>query len=466
MADSTITRVTGLTGTSIASYINQLQEEYFPALGDWIKNESGPLPKMLMKKRGTMGGKKSLTAVFTSNPQGVGFTAEGYDLPSPSGSTSQQPEILGKEIAARLRITFESQMAARKSSAAFSKPRTEEMRLLREELAMRITRNLYHGPYDIMGHVSSYSDTGAGTATMKARNARRYTAALFFDSGVHYFRVNQNLNRIASANGVGGSLAADHALGTTGYARIASIDSSNPASPTITFNTNPSSAEDGTSTAMGDPAANDFLVAHASRAATITGNAVTAISELHGMNGLGNINTDTTLYTALFGLLKTAASGLLATVDANSGTQRNFTERYIEFFFTKIQNISGGSPSKLMLEPFTMMEVSKENRDLRQFSPIIGAGGRKNMAHVMDDVVAPYITDWMCLPGLVWGLNPESYGYYEWFPLQSPDPNNSRFVSNKAQEEIIVMQGGNVFCSAPWKNGLADDFAFDTTAIL
>ena len=462
MADSTITRITGITGTSINSFLQMFKEDYLPRIDDWIHNDAGPVPKMLMKKAGTMGGKKTLTAAFTSNPQGVGFTAEGYDLPAPTASGSIQPEILGKEIALRHRLTFESQMTARKSSAAFAKPRAEEMRLLRQELALRITRNLHHGPYDIMGVVGAAA--GGTTMTMEPRNARRYTTGLFYASGNHYFRVNQALQVVDT---IDVDANAAHTLGTsTEIATVASLGGT-AAAPTVVLNADPDGTDVTSFNNDAAVAAGDQIIAFASRNDAVTdGTPVTAISEYHGMNGLGNINTDSTLYSALFGLTKTDAAGLLAIADHASGVQRTWTDRLAEFFITRLRVQSGGSASKLVCDPFTMLEVTKEYRNLRQFSPILGKAGSKNQAVVMNDLTLPYVEDWLCLPGLMWGVNPADYKYYEWFPLQSPDSNDSRWVNNKAQEEIILMKGGNVFCTAPWSNGVIDDIAFDTTALI
>lgn len=480
MANSTITRQSISNSVSISSFLNMFKEDYLPRIDDWIHNDSGPLPKMVMKKKGDMGGKKTLTAVFTSGPQGVGFLAEGYDLPTPSTSSSQQPEILGKELGLRHRFTFESQMTARKSSAAFAKPKAEEMRLLREELQMRITRALYHGPYDPLGVVSSFSDGGgavAQVATMRARNERRYTAGLFFASGNHYVRQNMAVQLIDVSGGADITSAAigPHILTTATPNAAVTVASKGgtAAAPTVTFTQDVSAT-----TSFGvNPAVGDFLIPYGSRNDDNVGganglqdnaavlDAVQAISEYHAWNGLGNINTDTTLYSALFGLAKTTADGLLARTDHNSGTARAFTDRLIEFFITGIQVNSGMEPSKFLCDPFTKLEVMKEFRNLRQFSPVIGKAGTKDLGVVMDDLTIPYVKDWFCLPGLFWGVEPEVYDWYEWYPLQSPDSADVRWVNNKAQEEVLLMKGGNLFCPAPWRVGLIDDISFDTTAL-
>ena len=96
MADSTITRQSVSNSTSISTFLNMLKEDYIPRVDDWIQSEAGPLTSLMLKKSGTMGGKKTLTATFTAAPQGVAFTAEGYNLPDPSASSSVQPEILPK----------------------------------------------------------------------------------------------------------------------------------------------------------------------------------------------------------------------------------------------------------------------------------------------------------------------------------------------------------------------------------
>jgi hypothetical protein len=483
MANSTITRQSITQSTSISSFLNMFKEDYLPRIDDWIHNDSGPLPKMIMRKKGDMGGKKTLTAVFTSGPQGVGFTAEGYDLPTPSASTSQQPEILGKEIALRHRLTFESQMTARKTSAAFAKPRAEEMRLLREELQMRITRSLYHGPYDVLGVVSSFN--GTTTMTMRARNERRYTAGLFYASGTHYFRANMGMQLIDVSNGTADITSAArgaHVLGTggadsaNGPMSVSSIGGT-AAAPTVVLSSDPAAGTQSSFSADQDPAVGDFIIPFASRNDDGVGganglqddapvlDAVQAISEYHTWNGLGNINTDTTLYSALFGLAKTTTPGLLARADHNSGAQRAFTDRLVESFITNIQVNSGMEPSKLVCDPFTKLEVMKEFRNLRQFSPVIGKAGTRDLGVVMDDLTIPYVADWFCLPGLFWGVDPEVYSWYEWYPLQSPDSADVRWVNNKAQEEILLMKGGNLFCPAPWRVGVIDDISFDTTAL-
>ncbi len=474
MASTTITRQSISAGTSISSFLNMFKEDYLPRIDDWIHNDSGPLPKLIMKKKGDMGGKKSLTAVFTSNPMGVASTAEGYDLPIPTASTSEQPEILGKEIAIRHRLTFESQMTARKSSAAFAKPRAEEMRLLRAELALQTTRKLYHGPYDALGVVSSFDDA-TEVVTMRARNERRYTAGLFFAAGVHYLKANMPVQLIDVSSGTADITSAAFGAHTLATATAAVITAKSASASTATFG---NSQEVETITSFGvNPAVGDFLIPYASRNDDGVGgenglqndapvlSATQAISEYHTWNGLGNINTDTTLYSALFGLAKTATAGLLAQADHNSGTQRSYTDRLLEFFITEIQVNSGMEPSKMLCDPHTMLEVTKEFRNLRQFSPVIGAAGNKGSALVMDDLTIPYVKDWQCLPGLLWGIDPAVYEWYEWYGLQSPDSVDVRWVANKASEEIILMKGGNLFCPAPWRVGVIDDISFDTTAL-
>ncbi len=486
MADTTITRSSVSNSTSISSFLNMLREDYMPRSDDWLHSDAGPTQKLVMgRKKGDLGGKKTLTAAFTARPQGIGFTTEGYDFPNASASSSQQPEILPKEIATRHRLTFESQQIARKSVAAFAKPKAEEMRLLREELALRYQRNLQAGPYDVIGRVASQIGGSPWTTTMSPRNARRYTASLFFASGTHYMRTNMAIQLLdASAGGlISSASSGTHALlnATPNTAMtVSSVDDSNPASPTFTPSADPDVSAGATDPGLAysggeDAAVGDLIIAHGSRIDAnanliSTGapvSATRAISEYHSMNGLGNINTDTTLYTALFGLDRTVETSpaLRGIVDHNSGTQRDFTDRLVEYFVTRMKVVSGNSPSKLLLECFTFQEVTREFRNLRQFSPIIGRAGVKDPAVVLNDLTLPYVDDWNILPGLLWGIHPDAYEYWEWYPLQSPDEASSRWVNNKAIIEFILMKGGNVFCPTPWRVGLIDDIAFDTTAL-
>lgn len=475
--------------TSRTSFLNAFKLDYLPELDSWFHKDMGKLAPLIYKEAGQMGGVKSVAFTFTGAPQSVGHRTEDDAFPTPRSSTSENPELISRRIDYRLRFTLESRMSARKGkSVAWREPTEAEIKLAEEQLKINVTKNGYLGNYDVMGNVLA---SAASVLTMQSRDSVNYSATGWFNQGAFYMRVGQSLQMIDYSAGGRMSSASitEFNKGTTGGATgsglqvaangsaelyITAVDRTNPAAETITLSANPAGAAGTGWTAAA--AVNDILIPYGSRFdATDTVfpyNAVpssyaNAIGYYKAFNGLGNSNTDSTFYPAYLGLTKSSIPGAMGIAQHNNGVPIPFTERQLEFLVGTMQEVSGEAAEKLVLGIPTFREVTKENRALRHFAPVLGQSGQKNMAFIQDDLTLKYITDWLCPMGSIFALTPADYKWFSMMKLGSPDEGDAmRYVQNKANHEVIALKMGNGMCTGPWRNGIRADIQCSSVGLI
>ena len=478
MATYPLASVSG--ATSQTSFQNAFKTDYLPELDSWFHKDMGKLAPLIYKEAGTMGGLKSVAFTFTGLPQSIGHRTEDDRFPTPRSSTSENPELISRRIDYRLRFTLESRMAARKGqSVRWREPTEAEIKMAEEQLKLNVTRNGYLGNYDILGNVVSYANP---TITLADRETISYSALTWFNQGAFYLRPGMSLQLIDYSAGGRMSSApiSNYAKGLGSEPYIVSIDRSNPAAETITMDRDVSAAASTTDPTTGGfgvaPAVNDILTPYGSRfdaaGAPFPSNGVpssynNAIGYYKAFNGLGNSNTDATFYPAYLGLTKSSVPGAMAVAQHNNGVPLEWTERYLEFLTGTLQELSGEGAEKLLLGIPTFREVTKENRNLRQFSPVIGQSGFKDVAFVQNDLTLKYITDWMCPMSMIWAISPSDFKWYTQMKMGSPDGDlDMRWVADKANHEIIAVKMGNGMNAGPWRNGGRFDIACSSRGLL
>lgn len=458
---------TALGGTTRTTFQNFMKDDYFPMLNEWV-HTGVTLPKLIAKVRGKMGGKKSISCVVTALPQSSGVArGERWKLPTPRSTVAANPEIISRDNYWRLRWTGKVMSSARKGNAvAWAKPQQIDLEMAREQFQQNYARQLYLGPWDTFAEIKTHALVGGvSKLTLHGLDDRTSTAASFAKFGAYYLRQNMSVAIVKSASGMGGAPAWSSTSGTTGEAMInAAPDDSDPDNPFIVLDV------DAVATAVANggtyPEATgltDWLIPYASRVdSSINGDAAVAISQYWGPNGLNNICLDETIYPALFGLAKTSYDGLTGSYYTNSGTTRAFSERLVELMTSRARNRSGSVMKKLLLSDTTMREITKENRGDRRFMPVIKTGGyEENLGVHFGDMQMPYVADHMAPPGIIYGINPEDFGWYEEWPLQSIDEgSDKRFVQDYDMHELIARMSGNLSCDRPFAQGALDDLTY------
>lgn len=470
MALSTLSESLNIIGQSRNAYANLLKE-YYADMWDLHVHTEVMIMSIIGRKKGVMGGRRVVAAVVDSLPQSAGITSnEGVHMPTPTTGTYQNPEVLSRGMFSRLRWTVESELAARAGQkAAWARPRKIDVEHARKQLDLNLARKAYLAYADILGVVDSHTVTGGRSViTLENRNDRTSSGSAFWYFGNFFFRVRQGLGIIdVSAGGtVLGAPWANVESSTQEF--FVSAKGGTDAAPTISIGDATGAAVNltaWTGTAI-TPAAGDLLIPHANRRSAISaGNA--AVGDFSSFNGIGNICTDSSIYGYLFAIDKTTSPTFNGRYMANGGLQRPFEEKLVMLFVDRIHDDgTGNEPDCLVQNRAVRREVVREHDGDRRYAPIIGKSGFGQLVAHVGDVELPYKSDWNCPPGMIIGLNKDSWGWCSLADQQPVDQSMERWVADYAQHEILWHKHGNLYNTRPYDNGILDDIDFDVYALL
>lgn len=449
--------VSGIRGQSRSSYYLYLKDVYAPS---WELHyfTKVMIASVVSQLRGKMGGRKKVSHFRDRLPASVGYSlGEGSRMPTPEVGRAANPEMLPKYEYGRLAWTGVVQAAARMGKqAAWNTPRNIDMMDAEKNWELKRARKIYGGNMDILGVVKTWTNA-TKLLTLAPRNDRDSDAADFFKCGVQNLRLNDKIGMVDAADGINGdpawSMANNLAANEVSIsARNATSDTDNP---TVTLDVSP---EDSLSFT---PAVGDYVIAYGSRKDTVPTDA-TIDSGLHSQNGLPNLLLSS-IAAYSYGLSKTTYPSLQGVHEHFSGTKRSFSEMLVTMAADRVHDEgSGNVPTKYILHRSTRREVVQEHEGDRRFAPVQTTSGHGQLQHTADDKTTPYETDAQCLPGMVWGLNPKHWGYYENMPY---GPLPERFVVDKDENEIIFRSAGNIECTSPFDQFLLDDLIYDVYAL-
>jgi hypothetical protein len=448
--------------------------DMFGPLWDLHMHSDVVVPSLIAKKKGKMGGRKLVSAFKDRVPQSAGIALFEYaDLPYPVTGRALNAELLSRYMYSRLRTSGPAIRASRGGDkVAWIPIQKSDMEDAMVAADKNWARMLHHGPAQPLGVVHSQT-TENTTVTMASPNSRTSAAASFFKSGVKYFQPDMYLMHVRAANGILGDASYAGTAGdqqknlVDGVARVAKVESkstSTPTSPTIVT----SNALDITTygiLANGSPAlVGDFLFPLGSRLEDMT--AATYEAGCAGFHGLASLVSGQAGYTHLYGLQKTSYPTLAGVHGTNSGTARPFEEMLVTLVLDRINDEGRGKdPDTLVLHRTTRRPVVSEHSGERRFAPVQQGqrGFAPKLVHTAGDVQTPYVVDPDCLPGIVWCLRKETFGWYE---EQAQTYLPDRFVVNKDAVESIWVKQGNVECPYPLDNGALDDVQYDHFALV
>lgn len=454
-------------GASRYSFLGRLKEEFLPAWEDHIHSKV-IISKMIAQKKGTMGGRRSLSSVLASLPQSSGIALFENDvLPQPSVGTYFNPAISSRTMYSRLRWTGHVERAAKKGDkVAWAAPRAEDMRAARLQWEINFARMLYLGPRQVLATVKSNSASTVDTTTLYNRNVRDASAANRNRYGAHYLRVGMEVMHVASGLPYGSPVNGDSygVLTATTVPKITAIDASG-ADPTIQIYRGGLSGTADFSTAA---AAEDLIIPWRSRFDTTTAFASIAAltdSEYAGPNGLLNMVSDTTYDPYIYGIARSTYPTLAGWMLHNSGTVRPFKEDYITLAVDRIgDDGTGDEPDVIMCHKSVRREFVKEIQGDRRFAEIITKKGFGALKQTIGDVSLPLMTDRDCVPGVMWVLESDGFGWFSEADLQMAD-EGERFVSDKEAHEIVMVKAGNGATRKPHNNAMVDDIQYSVTGL-
>lgn len=470
---SSIHEQTGATGGSRASFYGRLKDFYLPAWDDHIHNEV-KLPSIIAKKKGTMGGVRALGSVMNALPQSTGISLlEGDDMPTPSASSSFNPQIISRNMFSRLRWSIQVRNAAKAGDkAAWAEPQREDIEGARKQFELNFQRQLFLGNRDILATLSA-AGGGASTYTQTTvgRNSRAAGASNYkWAFGTHYLRVNQPVSIISAVStNVDTHKGLTDVRGTSSNARfVKSIDHS---AGTFNLSSTPGGAAADVVTTS---AANQIVVPWQSRLDSTdagmtgsgsTGETAATDSGMASMNGLGNLAVSSSEVAYVYGLARSSYDSLNGRISHNSGTVRPFDERMISLMIDRIADEGkGDDPDHMFMHAAVRREYVRETQGDRRFEPVLQGKGYKKLSFTANDVALPVETAKDCPPGSVYILDSKSFGYFEECPMKALD-DGMRFVADKAAHEVLLVKAGNVACVAPFNNGVVEDITFDVSAL-
>lgn len=450
-----------LAGQGRSSFGNRSHDEYLPVMEDHV-HTGRPLPKLIAKKRGTMGGKRSLTSIINAYPASMGISLFEYDdQPTPRSPTYFNPEIISRRDFGRMRWTWEVQIMARKGkSVAWAEPKAEDMRVGRIQFELNFARKLYLGPYQVMGTVTG-APAGA-VYTLYSRDSRNSQNDNRHKYGAHWLRVGMSLGHVAANAGAvdaGGSLVDSNVTAGGAYQNeryITAIDKSNEAAPTFTLDAAFTSA-------TGDES---VIVPFRSRVDAPGADGANTDSNFAGPNGLHNIVATTGRKTYYLGVSRTTYPSMSGWVDDRAGALTPFNEDRISFAVDKTNDDgTGDDPDTMLCHRSIRREYVKETKGDRRFDAVLKTKGwAPRLAFEAGDVLLPIMTDRDCPPNLMYALETEGFGWLSEADLQSLE-EGERFVQNKAAHEIILVKSGNCMHWKPHNNVVIEDIMGSTTGL-
>lgn len=432
----------------------RLKDEYWEKLDDHV-HTGRMIPSIIATKRGTMGGRRSLTSVMSDYPQSAGIALfEGYRVPTPRVGTYFNPELISRDLYMYLEWTGHVERAARKgSSVAWAAPRKEDMKTARIQFEINFCRMLYLGPFQVLGTVSAWAG-GPFQATLYGRDQRSSAANNLWKFGSHYLRRNMSVAFVPNNGGnvnAPGSIADNDVGGTAEERFITAIDTSG-ASPVVTLNAAPTTA----------PANNSIILPYASRRPSTGGAAVDAdfISRFAGVNGLMQLATDANIYSFLFGLSRSTFPTLQGKRFRDAGgVNRVWNEDYISVAADTVNDEgTGDDPECLLMHRSLRREYIAESKGDRRFKEVQTQKGWGELHFHAGDVLLPVKTDRDCPPGLVFVLDGSTFGWYEESPFGSPD-QGERFVPNQDARAQLSHKSGNGMTDKPHNSGTVEDIS-------
>lgn len=396
---------------------------------------------LIAKKKGTMGGRRSLSSFMTNLPQSAGISLfEGDDLPTAESASYANGEIISRDLYARIAQTGQVQRAARKGDkVAWAQPKGEELAAMRKQADLNFARKLYLGRRDLMGKIVSES---SATYTLFNRDSRTGAAADRHNYGAHYLRVGMRVDHVAT---VAGDL-----VGTA--RRIESMDLTST-NPTVTL-----SAAFGTGTP-----ADDWLVPSGSRRSSANDN---DDGKFGSFNGLLDMAVDSNYHQYLYDLDRTSVTTLNGhIVNGGDGGNVPFDEEYLNLAHDRIVNQgTGDDPDTVVCNESIRREYVKTVRGDRRFPEVIKQRGYGTLKQVIGDNSLPIVTDRDCPPGLMFMLETDGFGWLsqsEWGLLDQGE----RFVANKDIQEWNFHKSGNCMTQKPHNNALIENLAYSQTGI-
>lgn len=445
-------------GNTRAAFAAMLKIWYAKRWDDHV-HEATYIMQKLAKRGDRMGGLKVQTAVVTEFPQSGGVTSrENRGIATPRGGSYINPEIIARDFYLRLAWSGQVQRAAAAGDrAAFAKPRMLDIQNARKQADINMCRKLYLGYADILGGVVSYND-GTDTATLYSRNARTSAGEAYWYAGRFYCRRQQSVGWAATPLGAPDWDIEGGATGVVDEAYISAVGGTT-AAPTITL----AGTDAGSVT---DPAAEDVIVPFHNRAVSGYSAATTDITFFSGFNGIGNICTDDSIYSALYGLDKTASGNesLKGVYSANGGTTRTYREREFSLLVDRIRDEGIGEEiDTAIMHASTRREVVAEHDGDRRYAPVQSESGFAQLITFVGDKGIPLTSDWMCQPAMVVALNTGKWSWLEQSPMGPLGVE--RWVAGFDQEEMIWHKSGNIECQDPFNQGIHDDVDIDVYAI-
>lgn len=455
-----------ITGQGRTSFQDSVKDEYVPAWEDHV-HTGIKIASKIAKKKGTMGGKRTLTSVMDSYPQSAGIALfENDDMPTPRVGTYFQPELYSRRIFSRLRWTWEVQIQARKGdSVAWRQPRANDLRTARIQFDINFSRMLYLGPAQILatqnGAVSSATSTVFGRDTRSSANDDRHKY------GLHYLRKNMSITHVAASAGAVvpyGNPADANSDATTGaFVNERYISSMSKSALTFTMD---QVFDFGTASAL--PANESIFIPFRSRLdGAVAAGSATNDSVFAGPNGLMNMVANYDRRNTLYSVDRSSYPTLEAYIDANSGVRRPWNEHRIALAVDTVNDGgTGDDVSDLIMNRSMRREYVRETAGQRQFDPVLKTKGyAPKLTFQAGDVLLPIMTDRDCPPGLVWAIEADGFGWLSEADLQQID-DGDRFVANKAGHEMLLGKSGNVFTKKPHNNALIEDISDATESLV
>lgn len=442
----TRTAASAIVGTGESSFLNFIQEEFAPKWEDHIHKKI-IIAGLIAKKKGTMGGRRTLSAVKTKLPQSSGIALfEGDDLPTPDTSSAFNPTLFARSIYARLRWTGHVERSSKKNS--WAQARAEDIKGMREQFELNFARMLYLGKRQVLGQVLSYEESGDASMTLYSRDARTSAAADRNKYGAHYLRVGQRLSTVATIDAAETNQSDNIA--------VTSIDTSS-SEPVVglsaAYNTNPT-----------DTSA--LIVPKGSRRSSMGSDDAERESKFAGINGLMDLATDRNICAYLYGISRATEPSLEGRVYNNgSGGLRAFDENLINLCVDDIADKgTGDDPTDLVVHKSVRREYVKAVQGDRRFPEVIKTRGYGTLKQQVGDNLLPLHTDRDCMPGVMWVLELDGFGWLSQSDMGSVD-DGERFVTDKDAHEMVFHKSGNAYTKTPFNNGMIDDIAFSTSGL-
>ena len=459
----TVNEIGSLGGQSRNSFLGRLKEEFIPGWEDHVHTKV-IISGLIAPKRGTMGGRRSLTSVMTAYPQSTGIALfEGDTLPTPSVGTYANPSIMARNIYSRLRWTGNVERAARKGDkVAWAGPRAEDLRTSRLQWELNFARMLYLGPEQRLAKIASVANN---VLTLYGRDTRTSAVADLAKFGTHYLRQNMSVSHSAATftDVLPDTNAGDQSADDESY-----ISALNASTPSITI-----LRKNGEGGGVGDSngfptlgVADQWIIPWRSRLDTVGSDDADYDSNFAGVNGLMNLCVNSTIKAYVYGLARSSYPTLSAQMVNNSGTVRPFNEDYISLGVDQIyDNGTGDEPDTILCHRSVRREFVKEVKGDRRFAEVQSKRGfGPKLQFISGDVPLPIVTDRDCMPGVMWVLESEGFGWFSESEMQMVD-DGERFVANQDAHEIVMHKSGNLATKKPHNNAMIDDIQYSTSGL-